>query len=122
VVDTSGSLSLAALELFVQLDIDIVPPNLVAILAEVPDSLTIDTVKSASLPKNWRAYPAPEALKDIGTTWAARASAAILGVPSAAIPEERNYLLNPAHADFKRIRVHRPVAFRFDPRMWKRRR
>jgi RES domain-containing protein len=119
VVYTSGSLSLAALELFVHLDIDVIPPNLVAIRAEVPDSLTIETVKIASLPKNWRGYPAPEAVKDIGTTWAAKDSTAILAVPSAVIPEERNYLLNPTHADFKRIRVRRPVPFRFDPRMWK---
>jgi RES domain-containing protein len=119
VIYTSASLSLAALELFVHLDIDIVPPNLVAIRAEIPDFLTVEAVKVASLPKNWRGYPAPEALKDIGTTWAAKGSTPILAVPSAVIPEERNYLLNPAHADFKRIRVHRSVPFHFDPRVWK---
>ena len=119
VVYTSGSLSLAALELFVHVDIDIVPPNLVAIQAEVPDTLTIETVKIANLPRDWRRYPAPEALKDIGTAWAATGSTAFLAVPSAVIPEERNYLLNPAHRDFKRIRIHKPVPFRFDPRMWK---
>jgi len=119
VVYTSGSLSLAALELFVHLDIDIVPPNLVAIHAEVPDTLTIETVKTASLPTDWRRYPAPEVLKDIGTAWVAKGSTAILAVPSAVIPEERNYLFNPAHANFKRIRVRRAVPFRFDPRMWK---
>jgi RES domain-containing protein len=119
VVYTSGSLSLAALELFVHVDIDIVPTDLVAIPADVPDSLTIDTVKIGSLPKDWRRYPAPEALKDIGTTWVAKGSTAILTVPSAVIPEEQNYLLNPAHRDFRRIRIHKATPFQFDPRMWK---
>jgi RES domain-containing protein len=119
VVYTSGSLSLAALELFVHLDIDIVPPNLVAIQVEVPDNLAVEAVKIDSLPKNWRRYPAPEVLKDIGTAWSAKGATAILAVPSAVIPEERNYLLNPAQPDFKRIRISRPVSFRFDPRMWK---
>ena len=119
VVYTSSSLSLAALELFVHLDIDMVPADLVAIQADVPDTIHIEVVTLESLPKNWRHYPVPEALKDIGTAWAARASTAILAVPSAVIPEERNYLLNPKHRDLKRLRVHKPVPFHFDPRMWK---
>jgi RES domain-containing protein len=112
-------LSLAALELFVHVDIDITPVDLMAIQADVPDSLTIEAIKIESLPKNWRRYPAPETLKDIGTAWTAKTSTVILAVPSVMIPEERNYLLNPAHRDFKRIRIHKPTPFRFDPRMWK---
>jgi RES domain-containing protein len=119
VVYTSGSLSLAVLELFVHVDIDTAPGDLVAIQVAIPDNLTIETVKIESLPRDWRRYPGPEALKDFGTAWAEKASTAILAVPSAVIPEERNYLLNPSHRDFKRIRLRKPVAFRFDPRMWK---
>jgi RES domain-containing protein len=119
VVYTSGSLSLAVLELFVHVDINTIPGDLVAIQVDIPDSLTIETVKIESLPRDWRRYPGPEALKDIGTAWASKVSTAILAVPSAVIPEERNYLLNPAHRHFKRIRIRKPVAFRFDARMWK---
>lgn len=119
IVYTSGSLSLAVLELFVHVDINTAPGDLVAIQVDIPDTLTIETVKIESLPRDWRRYPGPEALKNIGTTWASTISTAILAVPSAVIPEERNYLLNPAHRHFKRIRIRKPVAFRFDPRMWK---
>jgi len=119
VVYTSGSLSLAALELFVHVDIDIAPDDLVAVQADVPNSLAMETIKIEGLPKNWRRYPAPEALQDIGTAWATKASTAILAVPSAVIPEELNYLINPAHRDFKRIRIQKPLPFHFDPRMWK---
>jgi RES domain-containing protein len=41
-------------------------------------------------------------------------------VPSAVIPQELNYLLNPLHPDFKHIRVRNPEAFRFDPRVERR--
>ena len=119
VVYTSGSLSLAALELFVHVDIDIAPDDLVAVQADVPNSLAMETIKIEGLPKNWRRYPAPEALQDIGTAWATKASTAILAVPAAVIPEELNYLINPAHRDFKRIRIQKPLPFHFDPRMWK---
>jgi RES domain-containing protein len=119
VVYTSGSLSLAVLELFVHVDIDTIPGDLVAIQVDIPDNLTIETVKIESLPRDWRRYPGPESLKDIGTAWASKASTAILAVPSAVIPEEQNYLLNPAHRDFKRLRLRKPVGFSFDARMWK---
>jgi RES domain-containing protein len=119
VVYTTGSLSLAALELFVHVDINLIPFDLVAIQVDLPDKLAIETVDIKRLPKDWRSYPAPEALKDIGTAWAPKTSTAILSVPSAVVPEERNYVLNPAHRDFKRIRIRTPLPFHFDPRMWK---
>ena len=118
-VYTSGSLSLAVLELFVHVDIDTAPGELVAIQVDIPDTVKIETIKIESLPRDWRRYPASQALKEIGTAWAKKSSTLILAVPSAVIPAERNYLLNPAHRDFKRIRLRKPVAFRFDSRMWK---
>jgi RES domain-containing protein len=107
------------LELFVHVDIDTAPGELVAIQADIPDTVMIETVKIESLPRDWRRYPASQALKEIGTGWAKKSLTLIFAVPSAVIPTEQNYLLNPAHRDFKRIRLHKPVAFRFDPRMWK---
>jgi RES domain-containing protein len=74
----------------------------------------------SELPANWRSHPAPEALAELGTHWAHEAKTPVLAVPSAVIPQELNYLLNPRHAHFKRIRVSDPVPFRFDPRLRRR--
>jgi RES domain-containing protein len=119
VVYASATLSLAALEFFVNLDRDTEPDQLVAVSADIPDDMRIGFIEVSDLPKNWRSYPVPEELQDLGTAWVASASTAVLVVPSAVIPEERNYLLNPAHPDFKRCRLNKPDAFHFDPRMWK---
>lgn len=119
VVYASATLSLAALEFFVNLDRDTEPDQLVAISADTPDDMRIEYIEVSDLPKNWRSYPVPEELQDLGTAWVASASTAMLVVPSAVIPEERNYLLSPAHPDFKRFRLNKPEAFHFDPRMWK---
>ena len=119
VVYASATLSLAALEFFVNLDRDTEPDQLVAVSADIPDDTRIGYIEVSDLPKNWRSYPVPEELQDLGTAWVASASAAVLVIPSAVIPEERNYLLNPAHPDFKRFRLNKPEAFHFDPRMWK---
>lgn len=40
-----------------------------------------------------------------------------LSVPSVIIPNERNYLLNPQHRDFQKIRIGQAEAFEFDPRL-----
>ena len=116
----SATLSLAAQELFVHLDPAEVPADLVAVSAEIQESARIKILGATGLPKNWRQYPAPESLAAIGTAWVRSLETAVLEVPSAVIPQERNYLLNPVHADFARIRSSRPEAFAFDARMWKR--
>ena len=120
VVYTSASLALAALELFVNLERPNPPGDLVAISADIPETLAISRVPPAELPPSSRSYPPPEALADLGTRWARESKSLVLAVPSAVIPQELNYLLNPLHSDFKRIRAGKPEAFRFDPRLRRR--
>lgn len=116
----SETLSLAALEYFVHVDARQAPADLVAVPADVPDAVSRARLEASGLPRNWRRYPAPPALADLGSRWANEARTAILVVPSAVIPAEANYLLNPRHADFTKIRFGPPQPFSFDPRMWKR--
>jgi RES domain-containing protein len=120
VVYTSATLSLAALEYFVHLDPVDAPGDLVAIRAEIPETLARTEIRAEALPASWRAYPAPPELAELGTSWARARATAVLVVPSAVVPQERNVLLNPAHPDFRRIRPGKPEAFSFDPRMWRR--
>jgi len=51
-----------------------------------------------------------------GGLWVKQARSAVLELPSAIIPIELNYLLNPAHPEFKKIAIGKPVPFSFDPR------
>jgi RES domain-containing protein len=120
-VYTSETLSLAALELFVHLDGDIAPDHLAARGAELPEDLVVPLLDIADLPDDWRSYPAPERLMNLGTAWARSGASLALSVPSAIIPRERNVLLNPAHPDFAQLLLLPPEAFSFDPRMWKER-
>ena len=114
----SESRSLAALELFVNLAPNSMPRELVFIPADVPEQF-LTAVKPADLPSNWRDYPAPDAVKDIGTQWVEQKTCAALLVPSAVMPDERNILLNPEHTDFTKIKIGKPNRFVFDARMWK---
>jgi RES domain-containing protein len=119
IVYTSATLSLAVLEYFVNLPRAAAPQDLVAIAAEVPKDLPISSVEEGSLPRGWRKYPAPEALAEIGTRWFEERKTPILAVPSAVVPQEKNYLLNPAHPRFREIRIGKPEPLSLDSRMWK---
>ncbi|MGH7857478.1 MAG: RES family NAD+ phosphorylase [Candidatus Binatia bacterium] len=117
VVYTSATLSLAALELLVHLDPDTLPDDLVAVPAEIPDSVAIDRLEERTLPRDWRSYPAPDALADLGLGWIKAGKFAVLAVPSVVVPKERNYLLNPGHSDFAKIRIGDAEWFHLDPRL-----
>jgi RES domain-containing protein len=116
VVYASETLSLAALELLVHADPALLPEDLVAIEAEVPEALRMRRIEADKLPRGWRRHPAPETLARIGADWAKSLETAVLSVPSALVPREANFLLNPAHADFRKIRIGKPEAFDLDPR------
>ena len=117
VVYASDSLALAALELLVHADADLLPDDLVSVAAEVPDGLRVESVAPSDLPRDWRRHPAPETLAERGTAWARAGRTAVLAVPSALVPRERNFLLNPAHPDFKKIRTQTPEPFALDTRL-----
>jgi RES domain-containing protein len=117
VVYTAGSAALAMAEYLVHLEPREAPRDLVLIAADVPAQVKISMLELERLPSRWRRYPAPEALAARGSQWVRETKTAVLRVPSAVVPQEFNYLLNPAHSDFRRIRVGRPEPFSFDPRL-----
>jgi RES domain-containing protein len=117
IVYASGSLALAAIETFVHLGDDGLRIRFVYFAAEIPDRLAIERCRKP--PPNWRAEPPADASMDYGSRWFRDGRTAVLEVPSAIVPSETNYLLNPLHPGFRRIRIGRARPFVFDPRMWK---
>ena len=118
-VYTSATASLAVLEHLVHVTMDQGPHDLVLIAVDAPEALQLTAVDVASLPDDWRTYPAPESLADIGSSWARQLRTAILKVPSALVPHESNYLLNPLHPQFGEVIPGTPQPFTLDARLRK---
>ena len=116
IVYTAQSQALAVLEMLVHLDSPELPGKYVLLEVGIDDSL-IEHIDPSRLPKNWRAYPSPARARAIGDEWIVKATSAVLGVPSAIVPTENNFLLNPRHKDFPRLRIGKPMPFRFDSRL-----
>ena len=118
VVYTAQSQSLAALEMLVHLDSADLLEKYVLLAADFDQSL-VKVVDASNLPRNWRADPPPAQVRSIGDEWVLGGSSAVLQVPSVLVPGENNFLLNPGHQDFARIRFGKPLAFHFDARLGK---
>lgn len=120
VVYASDSIALAALELLVHLDDVAHVSGFVLCAIELPDAL-IEPLAARRLPAAWRSAPPPDALQAIGSAWAQARRSVVLRVPSAVVPREHNYLLNPLHPDFRKLTPATPEAFELDPRLGRRR-
>ena len=114
-VYTAGSTSLATLELLVHLNTSVLPPYSICPV-DFDDSL-IEILDPATLPRDWRQSPPPNSLQTIGDDWISRGSSVVLRVPSAVIENENNYLINPAHKDFRKLVIGSMEVFDLDPRL-----
>ena len=115
-VYTSSTLSLATLELLVNTPRPQRLPEYVAFPCRFPARL-VKELNPALLPAQWRVYPAPPELQQIGSEWVTNLESAILAVPSAVVESELNYLFNPNHPDFDAIEIGAARPFAFDLRL-----
>ncbi|HEY3761298.1 MAG TPA: RES family NAD+ phosphorylase [Verrucomicrobiae bacterium] len=114
VVYVSLTKSLAALETLVHLK-QPVTSKYVAIPLQFDDAL-IESLPPATLPAGWDAEPPSPASQQIGNDWVRTSRSTLLALPSV-ITGETNYLINPAHPGFGKIKIGKPQSFTFDPRL-----
>jgi RES domain-containing protein len=117
VVYLSSSLSLAALEYLVHIDIEDAPTDLIALKVELPDTASAEKVEIETLPDDWFGVADHPTCVELGDSWVERGDSLLLWVPSALIRVESNVLLNPRHADAGEVRVLSSTPFAFDPRL-----
>lgn len=115
-VYTADSLSLAILELIVHLDEDEDVRNFVAIPVEFDDDMVI-TWPVASLPANWAQHPIPEQTQRKGKAWLEKQQHLALKVPSAVVPLDSNFVLNPLHHGFTALKIGTPQPLYINPRL-----
>jgi RES domain-containing protein len=116
VIYVSEHESLAALELLVHLTP--VPPDgrYRSFRLEWEDKLT-EYFAVKNLPANWNTEPPTVQTMQIGDGWLHAGKSVALAVPSVLSTSEMNFLLNPKHPDFKRVKISQPVDYRFDSRL-----
>lgn len=117
VLYTAATPSLAMLESIVHIAKIPVEGFCMAVLS-IPDNSILDIDKE-QLPGDWPSYPAPEALKAIGDKFIRTNKYLAARLPSAIMPEDAVYLLNPMHPLFKKVVIQSVRNLDFDSRLAK---
>lgn len=118
VVYTSASRALAALEKLVWVDPEDLPDDLRLFELEIPAQASVQILRTEQMPVSWR-EPRDPFCSVYGNGWLASQRSAVLAVPSAIMPEEFNYLLNPLHPEMQGLRIAESRRFFFDSRLFK---
>ena len=79
----------------------------------------IDHIDLMDLPADWANPDMAPSVQATGDSWVRLASSLILQVPSAIVPGEYNYLLNPAHEDMASLIIGDLTDFNYDDRLIK---
>jgi RES domain-containing protein len=117
VVYTAESRALVTVEYLVHVPISLMPRDLRMVTLYIPDWIIPKTTAIADLPANWRDYPAPPELAELGTQWTRAQETLLLRVPSAVVEQEWNVLLNPLHPDLPHVTMPQVEPYQLDSRL-----
>ncbi len=121
IIYTAGSASLSCLEVLAHKSGSALNSGRFSMaMIDVPDKLSISEIKLAELQKlndEWYKVLNYPITQKLGNQWLAGMKSAVLKVPSAIVDREYNYLLNPLHSDFSKIKVLDVTPFNFDSRL-----
>jgi RES domain-containing protein len=82
------------------------------------DRKLLEHVTSKDLPAGFSPRTLYTVTRAIGDAWLQRARTPCLAVPSAIVPAENNYILNPMHPQFAELSWDDPEAITLDDRLW----
>jgi RES domain-containing protein len=115
---TAESRALALAEVMVHFTAAMIPPDYRMITLEFPDDLNIQHISTKDLSPDWNIFPYHASTQMIGDRFVHENKFLILRVPSAVVPGDYNFLLNPGHEDIKKVSILKSEKFPFDKRMF----
>ncbi|MCW3081522.1 RES family NAD+ phosphorylase [Segetibacter sp.] len=113
---TSQSRALAFAEISMHIPLGIVPLDYFLISIQIPDTADILELAEADMPADWRSNPHSDSTQKIGDQFAAELKHLALRVPSAVVPGDWNYLINPSHPMTSEVTIVEVEPFQFDSR------
>ncbi len=114
-VYTSENSALSMLEALVHITMLNVNQAFCMQIFDIPDD--VEEVSASVLPLGWQINPAPDFLKAYGDKFVKDNQHLALKVPSAVMPDGNNYLLNPLHPQFSKIKKVAVRNISFDQRL-----
>ncbi len=111
--------SLAMAEVAVHFTLATLPDDYMMTAINIPDDISIITIKEIDLPVDWNIFPHPSSTQFFGDQFILNNKCCILKIPSAVTQGDYNYLINPNHPEFSKIKIISTSKFPFDKRIFK---
>ena len=118
-VYTCQSRALCTTEIAVHTPLGIIPEDYFLLSIAVPDKAAVKEIAVKDLPSGWRKFPHPHFTQQLGDAFLQENKFLVLKVPSAVVPGDFNFLLNPRHPDFRNVKIKTTEDFEFDERIFK---
>lgn len=116
---TAANRSLAMAEVAVHLTLATLPSDYVMITIFIPDDVSLQKLSISDLPADWNIFPHPSATQITGDKFVTENKFCVLEIPSSVTQGDYNLLINPNHAEFKKIKIIATEKFPFDKRIFK---
>lgn len=116
---TAQSRALCSVEIAVHVPFGRLPQNYMLLTIKFPDSVKIKTLSEKTLPSDWKRTPHLNSTQQIGDEFVRAREHLVLKVPSAVVQGDYNYLLNPHHLGFEKVKIIDVEPFEFDSRLFK---
>ncbi len=118
IIYTAQSRALALAEVAVHLTVATLPNDFMMVEIELPDDISIAVLDPKELPKRWNVFPYNLQTQSFGDSFVKESENAVLRVPSAVVPGDHNFLINPSHPDFSKVKISKIEEFPLDNRLF----
>ncbi len=112
---TAQSIALCVAEIAVHTPLGILPKDYRLVHIEIPEN---DFLEPKRLPKEWNTFPHIHSTQKLGDKFLKDKKLLTMKIPSAAVQGEFNYIINPKHPEFSKIRIKKIEKFTFDDRLF----
>lgn len=113
---TSQSRALAFAEIAIHIPVGLIPKDYFLVSLKIPDAASIRKLAASNLPADWRSNPHSHSTQKIGDQFILESKYLMLQVPSAVVPGDFNFLINPNHSQIKKVVIDKIEPFEFDSR------
>lgn len=116
---TAQSRALAMAEVAVHLTLATLPDDFVMVEIDIPDVVSVSEIGPKELSKHWNSFPYNLRTQSVGDEFVKAEKNCLLKIPSAVVPGDHNFLINPKHVDFNKISISSVENFPFDERLFR---
>jgi len=118
IIYCADSRALAMAEVSVHISLATLPKDFVMLEINIPSTVAIQVLRKNELSEDWSVFPHTHKTQKIGDEFVYSKKGCVLKVPSAVVKGDFNYLINPHHKDFKKIKISNSYKFPFDNRLF----